>query len=93
VNTSTAKVKVRSSAGCSAPTPTTWRVISSPRSLRTESITEYSQGRSAGGCRIVPSTRSAEKLVGAFRLAPGSKRKWCRQAGQTLALSRIVALQ
>ena len=42
--TSTDNEKVRFSDGCRAPTPTTWRVTSSPRSLRMAMITKYSCG-------------------------------------------------
>jgi hypothetical protein len=58
LKTSTASVKVRCSAGCSAPTPTTFRVISSPFSFRIETITEYSQDSPTAGCLMVPSTLS-----------------------------------
>ncbi len=47
--TSTDKVNVRFSAACKAPTFTTWRVTSSPRSLRIAMITKYSSGCSSGG--------------------------------------------
>jgi hypothetical protein len=47
--TSTDKVNVRFSAACKAPTFTTWRVTSSPRSLRIAMITKYSSGGSSGG--------------------------------------------
>jgi hypothetical protein len=62
VNTSTARVKVRASAGCKAPTPTTWRVTSSPRSFLIEINTEYSQDSPTAGWRIVPCTLSAVRL-------------------------------
>jgi len=62
VNTSTASVKVRASAGCKAPTPTTWRVTSSPRSFLIEINTEYSQDSPTAGWRIVPCTLSAVRL-------------------------------
>src|SRR5687768_2626257 len=39
---STVRLKVRSSPGRSAPTPTSWRATSSPRSLRIVSSIEYS---------------------------------------------------
>jgi hypothetical protein len=43
---------------------------------------------------MVPSTLNGEKEGVAGRCAcRGSNRKWCRQAGQTVALSRIVARQ
>jgi len=58
LNTSTASEKVRVSPGCNAPTPTTWRAISSPRSLRIASTTEYSHEPQFAGWRSVPSTRS-----------------------------------
>ena len=47
--TSTDNVNVRFSAACKAPTFTTWRVTSSPRSLRIAMITKYSSGGSSGG--------------------------------------------
>lgn len=62
VNTSTDSENVRASAGCSAPTPTTWRVTSSPRSFLIEISTEYSHDSPTAGWRIVPCTLSAEKL-------------------------------
>ena len=46
---STDRVNVRFSAPCSAPTFTTWRVTSSPRSLRIAMVTKYSHGSSSGG--------------------------------------------
>src|SRR5215218_6505561 len=57
VNTSTEKVKVRPSPGCSAPTPTICRPTSSPRSFLMLIITEYSHASPTFGWRIEPSTR------------------------------------
>src|SRR5688572_30172588 len=94
-NTSTDRVTVRDSSGSSAPTPTTLRATSSPRSLRIDTTTEYSHESAPLGLRNAPSTRSAEK-VGCTRRSTselGSKRGWWWQPGQTLALSRIVVLQ
>jgi len=42
VKTSTESINVRDSVGRSAPTPTTWRDTSSPRSLRIDITMEYS---------------------------------------------------
>jgi len=92
-STSTDNVNVRFSAACSAPTFTTWRVTSSPRSLRIAMITKYSSGCSRGGWRIVPSTRNAGAAATCRFAASESKRRWCMQPGQILRLSRIVALQ
>src|SRR5207249_10127831 len=92
-NTSTPKENVRCSPGRNAPTPTTWRAISSPRSFRIEMTTEYSHASPAPGWRTDPSTRSAEKLGDARDAAPGSKRRYFLHAGQTLALSRMTARQ
>jgi hypothetical protein len=91
--TSTDRVNVRFSAACSAPTLTTWRVTSSPRSLRMAMITKYSSGCSFGGCRMIPSTRNAGAAATCRFAASESKRRWCMQPGQILRLSRIVALQ
>jgi hypothetical protein len=91
--TSTDSVKVRFSAACRAPTLTTWRVTSSPRSLRMAMITKYSSGCSSGGCRMTPSTRNAGAAATWRFAASESKRRWCMQPGQILRLSRIVALQ
>ena len=91
--TSTDRVKVRFSAACRAPTLTTWRVTSSPRSLRMAMITKYSSGCSFGGCRMMPSTRNAGAAATCRFAASESKRRWCMQPGQILRLSRIVALQ
>lgn len=91
--TSTDRVKVRFSAACRAPTLTTWRVTSSPRSLRMAMITKYSSGCSFGGCRMIPSTRNAGAAATCRFAASESKRRWCMQPGQILRLSRIVALQ
>ena len=92
-STSTDIVKVRFSAACNAPTFTTWRVTSSPRSLRMAMITKYSSGCSFGGCRMIPSTRNAGAAATCRFAASESKRRWCMQPGQILRLSRIVALQ
>lgn len=62
-NTSTESVTVRLSLGSSAPTPTTLRSTSSPRSLRIETTTEYSHDSTPLGLRNAPSTRSAEKVA------------------------------
>jgi hypothetical protein len=91
--TSTDSVKVRFSAACRAPTLTTWRVTSSPRSLRMAMITKYSSGCSSGGWRMMPSTRNAGAAATWRFAASESKRRWCMQPGQILRLSRIVALQ
>jgi hypothetical protein len=91
--TSTDSVKVRFSAACSAPTLTTWRVTSSPRSLRMAMITKYSSGCSSGGWRMIPSTRNAGAAATWRFAASESKRRWCMHPGQILRLSRIVALQ
>jgi hypothetical protein len=48
------------SPGCSAPTPTTWRAIFSPRSLVMEITTQYSQLSSREVWRIDPSMRIAD---------------------------------
>ena len=55
---STDSVKVRCSFGFIAPTPMSLRAISSPRSLRIETTTVYSQGSPSAGCRMLPSMRS-----------------------------------
>ena len=57
-------------------------------------VTKYSQGSlPVAGCRISPSTRNAD-VAATWRFAASeSKRRWCRQPGQILRLSRIVALQ
>ena len=93
VNTSTAKEKVRASPGSSAPTPTTWRATSSPRSFRIDTTTEYSHASPAFGCRIDPSTRSGENEGMGAAAAPESNRRCFRQAGQTAALCRITVRQ
>src|SRR4051794_38654348 len=95
VNTSTDSVTVRASVGDIAPTPMTFRAISSPRSLRIETTTEYCQDAAASGFRNEPSTMSAEKVGCApgSTIAFGSKRRWWWQPGQMPARSRIVALQ
>ena len=66
-NTSTESVTVRLSRGSSAPTPTTLRATSSPRSLRIETTTEYSHESAPAGLRNAPSTRSAENVGWARR--------------------------
>lgn len=91
--TSTDIVNVRFSEACKAPTFTTWRVTSSPRSLRIAMMTKYSSGCSFGGCRMIPSTRNAGAAATCRFAASESKRRWCMQPGQILRLSRIVALQ
>src|SRR3954469_13203634 len=67
VKTSTASLNVLFCCGFRTPTLTTWRDTSSPRSPSIDSTIEYSHGSLAGGCLIVPSTRSGEKLGGALR--------------------------
>src|SRR5262249_53904994 len=88
----------RPSLGCNAPTPTTWRATSSPRSFLISTTTEYSHGSpDDSGWRIDPSILSGEKLgcAGAAFLAAadGSNRRYFLHAGQTLELSRITARQ
>ena len=74
MKTSTASSKVRRSLGCMAPTPTTWRDTSWPRSSRTEIMTEYSQGSPTSGCWIVPfDTQRRDR--GRFRAGP--RRRAC----------------
>src|SRR6185437_14054064 len=91
---STTNANVRSSPGEIAPTPTTWRVTSSPRSLRIEMTTAYSHGSPLLGGRIAPSTRSGDNVgIAAVPSAPGSKRRCLRHEGQTLALWRMTARQ
>jgi hypothetical protein len=61
VMTSTDRANVRFSVLRSAPTLTTCRVTSSPRSLRTAITTKYSHGSAAAeGWLMTPSTRSAD---------------------------------
>lgn len=54
---------------------------------------EYSHTWPATGGRMVPSTFSAVKLGNTLSADDAPDRTWCRQPGQTFALSRIVALQ
>jgi len=92
--TSTANANFRCSPGGMAPTPTTWRVTSSPRSFVIDITTAYSHASPTFGCRMVPSTRRGEK-VGAVMPPPlpGAKRRCLRHDGQTLVLWRITARQ
>jgi hypothetical protein len=59
-------VKVRSSFGCNAPTPTNWRATSSPRALRMVSSIVYSHAGPSPGWRIAPSTRNGECVSAAL---------------------------
>ena len=52
----------------------------------------YSHASSCGGCLILPSTAKAVRAA-TFGPASEPKRRWCWQPGQTLALSRMTALQ
>jgi hypothetical protein len=74
----------------SAPTPTSWRAISSPRSFRIVTSIVYSVVP-AGGPLRVPSTRRAS-TVGRLPSAAVEvdARRWCRHCGQTAALSSTV---
>jgi hypothetical protein len=55
---STDRVKIRCSLGFIAPTPISLCAISSPRSLRIDTTTVYSQGSPSAGWRMLPSMRS-----------------------------------
>src|SRR3546814_13272499 len=90
--TSTARLKVRSSPGCMAPTPTTWCATSLPSSSRMVSTTEYSHAPPSDGWRILPSTLSGVMVFDGCASGE-SKRRQCLHDGQTLELSRIVVLQ
>jgi len=90
---STLNVKVRCSSGRMAPTPTSLRAISSPRSLRMVSTIEYSHAPLSAGLRKLPSTRSGVDAGAAVALVGSLKRSLWRQAGHTLALSRMVSRQ
>ena len=90
---STLKVKVRCSSGRMAPTPTSLRAISSPRSLRMVSTMEYSHAPPSAGLRKLPSTRSGVDADTAVALVGSLKRSLWRQAGHTPALSRMVSRQ
>jgi len=90
---STLKVKVRCSSGRIAPTPTSLRAISSPRSLRMVSTMEYSHAPLSAGLRKLPSTRSGVDAGAAVAPVGSLKRSLWRQAGHTLALSRMVSRQ
>lgn len=92
LNTSTDTMNLRCSPAGMAPTPTTWREISSPRSLVIDTITAYSHASSPLGWRIDPSTRRGEK-VGTIGSPPGANRRCFLQEGQTLVLCRITARQ
>src|SRR5688572_23730776 len=92
-NTSTANVKLRSSPGFIAPTPTIWRVSSTPRSFVIDTITAYSHASPALGWRMDPSTRRGEK-VGTTASPPAAANRRCfRHEGHTLVLCRITARQ
>ncbi len=92
-NTSTANVKLRISPGLIAPTPTIWRVTSTPRSFVIDTITAYSHASPAFGWRIEPSTRRGEK-VGTTASPPAAANRRCfRHEGHTLVLCRITARQ
>src|SRR5258707_15635064 len=90
---STEKSYLCFSPGCSAPTPTTWRAIFSPRSLVIEMTTTYSQLSSRTLWRIVPSMRIADFDSACGSALPELKRRWCWHPGQILALCRTTALQ
>src|SRR6185312_13987941 len=73
---STLSMKVRCSSGCMAPTPTSLRAISSPRSLRMVSTIEYSHAPLPTGLRKLPSTRSGTDAGAAIALVDsGSARR------------------
>ncbi len=61
---STDSVNVRCSFGFIAPTPISLRAISTPRSLRIDTTTVYSQGSPSGGCRMLPSMHSGVSAGG-----------------------------
>src|SRR3982750_4734677 len=86
VKTSTASLNVLFCCGFRTPTLTTWRDTSSPRSPSIDSPIEYSHGSLAGGCLIVPSTRSGEKLGGALRFRCESNLRLGSPAGQIVPL-------
>jgi len=86
--------ELRCSAGCSAPTPTTWRVTSTPALSRMTSTTSIPTPGHLSGCRMTPSTRRGELLGTARRAASTeSKSQMVPAAGQTLAAIEDVALQ
>ncbi len=91
---STEKLYLCFSPGCSAPTPTTWRAIFSPRSLVIEITTQYSQLSSRSGVtnRSLDAHRrlSTPSAVLAFAEL---NRRWCWHPGQIFALCRTTALQ
>src|SRR3546814_18086063 len=74
-----------------APTPTTWCATSLPSSSRMVSTTEYSHAPPSDGWRILPSTLSG-LMVFAGCESGESKRRYSLHDGQTLELSRILAL-
>src|ERR1700733_9037900 len=90
---STEKLYLCPSPGCSAPTPTTWRAIFSPRSLVMEITTQYSQLSPRSVWRIDPSIRIADTDSACGSAFEELKRRWCWQPGQILALCRTTALQ
>ena len=64
------------SPGCSAPTPTTWRAIFSPRSLVIEITTQYSQLSPRSAWRIDPSIRIADTDSACGSAFEELKRRW-----------------
>src|SRR5262249_39054516 len=65
-----------------------------PRSSWISMMTEYSQGVSVPGCRMVPSTLRGHTVAGAGRATvTASKRRWRWHAGQVAALRRIRSPQ
>jgi hypothetical protein len=73
--TSTATANDRRSDARMTPTPAMWRATSAPASSSTLTRTEYSQTSPGRGCRMVPSTRSGEKLAGARAFSSAVKRR------------------
>ena len=90
---STAKFSRRSSPGCRAPTPTTWRMICSPRSIA--DIEHDAVFAVLAGLLVRDGALDIEGTVGSPRAATSLalKRRWWRQPGQTAAVSNTTALQ
>jgi len=72
---STDNVKVRCSFGFIAPTPMSLWAISSPRSLRIDTTTVYSQGSPSAGCRMLPSMHSGVSTGASGGSTAASKRR------------------